>query len=202
MNFTTYLFIVGLLVTAAIAAGLVYFARAYLRYRGKILFTCPENGKPTAVKIAAGKAASSSLIRHPQIRLNECSRWPERRDCGQECLSQIGADPRNSLVWTKVADWYRGRSCVYCLKPFGELHLDDHRPALLGPDHKTVQWTDLPAEKLPQAFDICQPVCWSCHIAETFRREYPERIVYRPARLGVMGELIPKHPTRPANPIH
>lgn len=194
MTAAVYLVIVALLLSAGIAAAFTYGMRVFLRYRGKMLFTCPETGKPEAVKVAASKAALSSLIGRPDIRLNECSRWPERQDCGQECLSQIGADPQNSLVWTKVADWYRGRTCVYCCKPFGEIHWHDHRPALMGPGRKTVQWSELAPENLPRVFETYKPVCWSCHIAETFRRERPELVVDRPVgQRGPMGELIPPH---------
>lgn len=191
MTLDNYLFIVALVLAAAIVAGLGYATRVFLRYRGKMLFTCPETGKPAAVKVAASKAARSSLAGRPYICLSECSRWPERQDCGQECLSQIGADPQDCLVWTKVADWYRGRACVYCRKPFGEIHWHDHRPPLIGPDRKTVQWSELPAEKLPQVFETHWPVCWSCHIAETFRREHSELVVDRPGPRGPMGEFIP-----------
>ena len=33
------------------------------------------------------------------------------------------------------------------------------------------------------------PVCWNCHIAESFRREHPELVVDRPAsssRLSIL----------------
>jgi len=194
MNVSLYLLVLTLLVlSAALLIGGVIAVRAYLRYRGRMLFTCPETGKPAAVKVAAGDAALSSLTGHRNIHLKECSRWPERQDCGQECLGQLGADPENCLVWTKVADWYRDRSCAYCQKPFHELHWHDHRPALLGPDRKTVQWSEVSVEQLPELFKTHLPVCWSCHIAETFRREHPEMVVDRPGNRGPMGELLTTH---------
>ena len=177
---STYFLIGALLVSLGIAAWLVIATRTFLRYRGKMLFTCPESGKPAAVRVAAGKAASTSLLAHPTVRLSECSRWPERKDCGQECLSQLGANPENCLVWTKVADWYRGRSCAVCHKPFNTLRWHDHRPALIGPERTTVQWNELAAEKLPEVFATHIPVCWSCYIATTFRREHPELVTERP----------------------
>ena len=68
-----------------------------------MLITCPETGKPAAVKVDAGQAVRESVLGHPKIRLEECSRWPERQNCGQECLSQIEADPENCLVWMTIA---------------------------------------------------------------------------------------------------
>jgi len=112
--------------------------RVFFRYRGRMLFTCPETGKAACVKVALADAARSSLTGRPQIHLSECSRWPERQSCGQECLSELGADPQNCLVRTKVCDWYRGRACAYCHKPFRALAWHDHRPAFVGPDQKSL----------------------------------------------------------------
>ena len=188
MTLTIYLLIV--IVGIGLVVWLSEAVRAFTRYRGKMLFTCPETTKAAAVEIDAADAARTALFGRAKIHLSECSRWPERRNCGQECLSQLGADPRGCLVWTKVVDWYRGRSCAYCHKPFAELHWHDHPPALMGPSRKTVQWNEVPAEKLPEVFETYLPVCWNCHIAETFRREYRERVVDRPANRGPMGELL------------
>jgi len=190
MGVTDYFLVASAIVTVALAIWLSGAARVLFRYRGKMLFTCPETGKAACVNVAAMDAARTSLTGRPQIHLGKCSRWPEREQCGQECLSQVGADPQNNLVWTKVSNWYRGRACVYCRKPFLDLHWHDHKPALLGPDGKTVEWDEVPAEKLPEMFETHLPVCWSCHIAETFRRKYPERVVERPGNRGPMGELL------------
>ena len=35
-------------------------------------------------------------------------------------------------------------------------------------------------EFLQDAMKTRQPICWSCHIAETFRRQHPEMVVDRP----------------------
>jgi hypothetical protein len=193
MTFLTYLVVATLIFTAAMVVWLTDAVRVFSRYRGRMLFTCPETGKSACVKVDAADAARRSLFGRPKIHLSDCSRWPERKNCGQECLSQLGADPQNCLVWTKVCDWYHGRSCIYCHKPFNELHWHDHPPALMGPDRKTVQWSDVPAEKLPEIFQTYGPVCWNCHIAETFRREHPDRFVDRRGERGPMGELLTQH---------
>jgi len=193
MSLKMYLLAVTIAFAAALAIWLTDAVRVYLRYRGKMLLTCPETGHAAAVKVAAGEAALTALRTRPHVCLSECSRWPERQGCGEECLSQLGADPRNCLVWTKVIDWYRARSCAYCHKALRELNWHDHRPALLDPAGKTVQWSEVAAERLPEVFETHLPVCWSCHIAETFRREHPEMIVDRPGNRGPMGELLTNH---------
>ena len=77
--------------------------------------------------------------------------------------------------------WYQEQKCVYCHKPFGEIQWHDHPPALLNNNRQTVQWNEIAAEKLQEALSTYRPVCWSCHIAETFRREHPEMVVDRPS---------------------
>lgn len=154
--------------------------RAYFTFHGKRLVTCPETHKPAAVSVAAIDAAVGAFFSEPTVHLRECSRWPERKNCGQDCLQQIEADPENCLVWNIVSKWYGGKSCVFCNKPIGPLHSLDHAPALLGPDFRTAEWKNVRPEELPQIFSTHQPVCWNCHVAETFRRLRPELVTDRP----------------------
>ena len=154
--------------------------QAYFRLRGKRLVTCPETQTPHAVDVAATEAALGAFVNEPTLRLKECSRWPERQNCGQDCLSQIEADPQNCLVWNIVAKWYEGKSCVFCHKPIGPLQHLDHTPALLGPDFKTSEWKDVAPQDLPKIFSSHKPVCWNCHVTETFLRLHPELVTHRP----------------------
>jgi hypothetical protein len=168
----------------AVVAGL-FFSRiipavqTYFTYRGKRLITCPETLEKEVVDVAARKAAASVFIGDSTLRLDMCSRWPERHDCGQECLRQIEADPDNCLVRNIVSNWYEGQRCVYCHKRFGPLHHLDHAPALMGPDRRTIEWDHVQPEQLPELLSTHKPVCWSCHVAETFRQDYPELVVER-----------------------
>jgi hypothetical protein len=168
----------------ALSLGLFVFraipgVRAYFRFRGKRVITCPETHKPEAVDVAVGEAALGAFLSEPTLRLKQCSRWPERQDCGQECLQQLEVNPENCLVWNIVSKWYAGRKCVFCHKPFGELHHADHAPALLSPANKTVEWKDLRPEQLPEVFSTHRPVCWNCHVAHIFRQMFPELVVDR-----------------------
>jgi hypothetical protein len=174
-----------LVLVAAIAVGVIFEVtralRTYFKFRGKRIITCPENHEPAAVRVAAGKAAVEATLRAPHLNLSECSRWPEKAGCGQECLSQIKEAPGACLVSNIVNQWYAGKSCVYCQKPFGEIHWHDHPPALLDADRKTVLWSEVPVENLKQTLATHWPVCWNCHIAEDFRRLHPEMVTDRPA---------------------
>ncbi len=182
MSVTVLTIIIAVLV---LAAGLFVLravpgVRAYFHFRGKRLVTCPETHKPEAVNVAAGEAGLGAFFNEPTLRLKECSRWPERQNCGQDCLQQIESDSQSCLVWTIVSKWYEEKNCVFCHKPIGTLHQWDHAPALLGPEFRTTEWKDVRPEKLPEIFSTHQPVCWNCHVAQTFRRVHPELVTDRP----------------------
>ena len=162
---------------------LLIFLNAYRTARGKRVITCPETKEPAAVDVNAAYAALTTLRKgEATFSLRDCSRWPERRDCGQECLRQIEAAPEGCLVRYMLANWYVGRLCVYCRKPLAEMNWAEHKPALMTSELKTVEWGDVPPETLPQLLLVSLPVCWNCHIAETFRREHPDLVVDRPWR--------------------
>jgi len=166
--------------------------RTYLRYRGKRLVTCPETHRAAAVHVDVAKAAGQGLWGKQEIRLDQCSRWPEKKNCGQDCLSQVRADPENCLVWNMVATWYKGKSCAYCQKPFEGIQWHNRHPALLSPDRVAKQWNEIPPEQLPEVLETHLPVCWNCYIAETFRRQNAERVLDRNWERGAGGEYAPK----------
>ncbi len=60
----------------------------YQRHAGSRAVTCPENGRQVAVSFDAFHAAITGLGRRPALRLSDCTRWPERMDCRQDCISQ------------------------------------------------------------------------------------------------------------------
>jgi hypothetical protein len=175
------------LVIAIVAFTIIYFVVPLVvgtiaRYRGKHLVTCPETRQPAAVDIDVKHAALSAVAGPPDLRLKDCSRWPERHDCGQECLLQIELSPEDCKVRNILANWYTEKVCVFCGKSFGEIHLYDHKPALLCPDGRTIEWQELRAENIPAALEAAKPVCWDCHLLKTLMREHPDLIIQRPPR--------------------
>ncbi len=181
MTVSVFTIIVGVLV---MATGLFVFravpsVRAYFTFSGKRLVTCPETQIPEAVNVDARDAALGVFLNEPTVRLRQCSRWPERQECGQECLQEIEADSEKCLVWNIVSKWYEGKACAYCGKRFGPLHRIDHAPALLGPDSKTTEWKSVQPEQLPAIFASHKPVCWNCHVTESFRSLHPELVTDR-----------------------
>lgn len=154
---------------------------AYFKFRGTRVVTCPENGQTVAVAVDAKVAAVTALPR-PLLRLESCTRWPEKQNCGQLCLDQIEASPEDCLVRNMLTHWYEGKICVFCRRPLAAIHWHDHKPALLSPEGRTVAWTEVPPEHVPRALATHEPVCWNCHVAETFRREHPELVTDRPPK--------------------
>jgi len=174
------LYSLAALVGTFVIVRLGYSLQSYFKLRGKRLVTCPETRRPAAVELDALKAARESFFTSPYLRLSDCSRWPEREGCGQECLRQIEVAPDECLVRNFVSRWYEGKKCAYCGRLIRELDWLGHKPALMSPEKRTVYWDSIPAEKLSEVFAEYQPVCWDCHITETFRHEHPEKVVDRP----------------------
>ena len=179
---STYFIIALVAAIAGLYVFLRIFIKTYLKFRGKMIVPCPETGENAAVEVDAKHAAISTALRVRDLRLQQCSRWPERQDCGQEGLAQIELSPENCLIRKSLCDWYEGRSCVYCKKPFERINWHDHKPALRSPEGNLLEWSDLQSEQLPRFLEDHLPVCWNCFIAEDFRHHHPDLVVDRPHR--------------------
>ena len=87
---------VYLILTVAIATMLciatfflVRMGVEFFRFRERRTLLCPETGHFALVRIGAVRAAVSSLLDDPHLRVRDCSLWPERQGCRQECLLWI-----------------------------------------------------------------------------------------------------------------
>lgn len=169
------------LILAAIALYLLVriTTAAYLRFRGTRIVTCPETGNTEAVEVNAGRAALTALLGERKLRLQECSRWPERQGCGQDCLSQVEASPEECLARHMLVEWYRDSTCLVCGKDIGVVHALQHKPALMNSAGETLEWSEIPMQRLPEILATHFPVCWDCHVVESLERRHPDRIVDR-----------------------
>ena len=93
------LFLIWLLV-CLVAVSLILLPLAlwrheiYLRYNGSRLVACPEDHQTATVSIDARHAAATGIHGHPDLRLCDCSRWPERSGCDRACLPEaVEAEP-------------------------------------------------------------------------------------------------------------
>ncbi len=72
----------------------LWLGEIYKRYSGSRLVACPENQQPAVVSMDFRHAAATGMHGRPDLRLCDCTRWPERSKCGQACLSQaVETDP-------------------------------------------------------------------------------------------------------------
>jgi hypothetical protein len=177
-------------ILSALAAGVVIVwialrvVGSLRQYWGKSIVTCPETQQAVAVKIGPKAAATAGLANSAagHLRLSDCTRWPERRDCGQECLGQIEAAPENCLLRSILARWYHGKACVLCGGLFDEVDWFEHRPGVVNAAGETFEWSEIAGENIPETLSTHKPVCWTCHTTERFRRQFPELVLERPAR--------------------
>ena len=180
---TTFVYLTAIiLMVMGLAFGVRFFVRAYVRYRDSRMITCPGNGEAAIVEVDAVHAALTSALGRPDIRLQNCWRWPIEGNCGQECLLQLDVAPEKCLVQGVLRRWYNYKACVFCGSRFHQIYLTDHQPALQSSDGKLVEWKEVPIKDLPTVMATYKPVCWDCYIAQSFRLEHPELVVYRPWR--------------------
>jgi hypothetical protein len=82
------------LVLCLVAASLILLPLAlwrreiYKQYSGSRPVSCPENQQPGVVSIDARHAAATGIDGCPDLRLCDCTRWPERANCDQACMSE------------------------------------------------------------------------------------------------------------------
>ncbi|MGH9578049.1 MAG: hypothetical protein ACRD3R_11485, partial [Terriglobales bacterium] len=135
---------------------------------------------PEVVQLKTSRAVVSSFFGKPSFRLNDCSRWPERRNCAQDCVRQIEAAPLGCLIRNMLDRWYEGKVCTLCRQPVGHVDWYERQPAVRDQEGITREWRDIPATRIPEVLTTHQPVCWNCHVAESFRRRHPELVIERP----------------------
>jgi hypothetical protein len=157
---------------------------AWRTYRGTRVVVCPENREMVAVRVDAKHAAATAPHGHPDLRLDSCTRWPEKAGCGQECLGQIESAPEACLLRNILADWYQGKACAFCGREFHAIHWHDHQPGLVAPGGAILAWDGFRPEQVLDVLATHRPVCWDCRVAESFRREHPELVIDRPAPLA------------------
>ena len=89
-------------VKAYLGIRVIHGIRFYFRFRGTRLVTCPETNQDAVVEVPARSMGMQAILGEPCLRLSECSRWPMRGGCGQDCLRQIEGRPselRISSAW-------------------------------------------------------------------------------------------------------
>jgi hypothetical protein len=158
--------------------GLMAAHRARRKLAGVRLVTCPETGLPAAVTFDRMHAVITAMVQDaPDVQLNSCSRWAERGPCSQPCIED--ALPTETSTQHLMSEWASKKTCAYCRKTLYDEPFVGHHVALRAADGVTTEWINVPPEQLPQALASDVPVCWDCHVVETFRRVHPELVTDR-----------------------
>jgi hypothetical protein len=172
-------FLAAILVTGApVALSLT----EYYKNRGRQSVKCPETGQPVDVEVDRGYAFRMALRGQEHSRLASCSRWPEKGDCGQECLMQLDASPEN--LNRLLSAWMEGKTCAICTRAITPDDWRQSRMAVLNQDQELFELRDLPAEDLQMALEYTRPLCLKCHQQEHERQAVPCR-TFKGARFGM-----------------
>jgi hypothetical protein len=170
---------VAIVVLAVAAITLGRSVRLWWTYRGARVITCPENLRPAGVFVDVAHVAARPFVKAPELLLSSCSRWPEHAGCGEDCLTEIEASPEDCLVRTILAKWYAGKRCACCGRPIGDISVPGAQPAVLCADKVSVEWSQIPADRLPETLAAASPICFACHMGKTLVRTHPELVVDR-----------------------
>jgi hypothetical protein len=80
------LFTLGLVLIGVLYLVLPKMLYGYLRFCGSRLVRCPAAKDLAEIHLDARRAALTSAIGSPRIRVNDCSLWPTYAGCAQRCV--------------------------------------------------------------------------------------------------------------------
>ena len=81
------LFLAAILVVLFSVPAAVNFLRVRRRFSGRLIVTCPATQKAATIRIKAFRAARTSLIGEPDLKVKSCDRWGrETVRCHEGCL--------------------------------------------------------------------------------------------------------------------
>ncbi len=121
---TLLLLLASVVAIVSVLMPLLFVVQVYRARGGTRQVTCPETHDRATVRMDALHCASSALQGTEYLRLSTCSRWPEKKDCDQDCVyelfeeqhaerSQAVARVRHAavlvgagLAWLLGAVWY------------------------------------------------------------------------------------------------
>lgn len=171
--FTVPLFFIGAFILTGLPLALS--VQNYYRNRGRRLVPCPDSGRPAEVEADSEFAFMTALRGVEHSRLQACSRWPEKGDCGQECLEQLEDSPENIERFLKK--WYEGKSCAICQRTLTPSDWRRSRLAVLNQQQQLFELRQMFLETLQSSLQDMRPLCWNCHQEERERQAAPPRIL-------------------------
>jgi hypothetical protein len=163
----------GIIAVVLLIGSAVIIGGVYARSRVRRVVRCPDTGGIAQVETGTLNEVLTTLFPGSGFQIERCTRWPEQAGCAEACLRQIEAAPVDCQLRTIVKKWYEGRSCSLCRAPIVVSSVFDGTCAVMAPDGRTRDWSDLTDEELARVLTVYEPVCWNCHMAATFRRVVP-----------------------------
>ena len=165
-----FFFAAGILVGAPLASTL----QTYFKNRGPRPVVCPDDQQNCKVEVDPKFALQAAMRSKEDSRVATCTHWPENGGCGQECLAQVEATPKNlDRLFTK---WFEGKPCAICSRALTPSDWRFGRMAFLSEEFKLVDLRQIDMTKLGSIRQPKRPLCWSCHQVEKQRQAVPVRI--------------------------
>lgn len=86
---TLLFLLLAVVAMVSILMPLLFATQVYRIRRGLRQVTCPETHETAAVEMDAVHCAATALRGTEYLRLASCSRWPEKRECDQDCVYEL-----------------------------------------------------------------------------------------------------------------
>ena len=167
------LFFIGAILVTGLPVALSL--QNYYKNRGRQSVVCPDSRESVDVEVDRKFAFLAALRGQEHSRLESCTRWPEKGDCGQECLAQLDPSPEN--IERLLTKWYEGKSCAICTRSLSPSDWRRSRLAVLNQQGKLFELREMTLERLQSALERMRPLCWNCHQEERARHPVTPRIL-------------------------
>jgi hypothetical protein len=167
------LFLIGAIIF--IGLPLAFSLQSYFKNRGRRSVICPENHQHVDVEMDRKFAFRTAWRGKEHTRLQSCTRWPEKGDCGQQCLAQVDPTPEN--IERLLVMWANGRACGICGRLLTTSDWRQGRLALLDERFKLIEMRQIDLTELSSTLERTRPLCWACHQDERARQAPPHRIL-------------------------
>jgi hypothetical protein len=83
---TPLLLIATLVVLAVIYNVLLFGFDAYRRFHNCKIVTCPDDHSLAEVRLRTVWALVTGIIGKSQLRVKNCTRWPRKKGCAENCV--------------------------------------------------------------------------------------------------------------------
>ncbi len=174
------MYAVFLIVLFCIAAGVLVglpvasTLQSYFRNRGRRQVVCPNDHQRAEVEVDPKFALKEAMRGREESRVQTCTHWPEHGECGQECLAQVEATPKNLDRLFKK--WFEGKPCTLCSHAITPSDWRQGRLGFLSDEFKLIELRQIDLLELGSVEEPKRPLCWACHQQEKQRQSAPVHI--------------------------